>query len=406
MERILICGAGVSGSVLAFWLAKHGFEVVVVERSRSDQKAGQGIEIEEPALAIVKEMGIMDQLKEIRTGEEGFILFDEENHTHAEFGIDGIGVTGALEMMRGDLVEVLYRAADKSPNVTYHFETTIRSLKQSDKVHVELESKSQIRTEEFDLVVGADGLRSKTRQLSMGTPEELDCYKPVGACIAYFSIPKEDGDWPYSKLCNFQDRRVVWIRPARKDSKTSCVHLIYLKDKVPEMDEAVGNRMKQKEIFAKIFKGLGWETPRVIDGMMKTDNFYSEELVQVKLDKWSQGRVVLVGDAAWAPTPFTGQGNQLAIIGAWVLAQELSRDRSLGALETYEKRLRAYVASCQDIPLFGYAPWLVIPKTSYGIWFFRKVLKLISMASRSALGTMIAGRESKYQESLFDLQIK
>jgi len=71
-ERILICGAGVAGSILAFWLAKHDFQVVVVERSKTEQKAGQGIEIEEPALKIVKAMGILDELNEKKTGEMGF----------------------------------------------------------------------------------------------------------------------------------------------------------------------------------------------------------------------------------------------------------------------------------------------------------------------------------------------
>ena len=76
-ERILICGAGVAGSVLAFWLAKHDFQVVVVERSRSDQKLGQGIEIEEPAVQVVRSMGILDELNEKKTGEIVLFIVDE-----------------------------------------------------------------------------------------------------------------------------------------------------------------------------------------------------------------------------------------------------------------------------------------------------------------------------------------
>ena len=382
-EKILICGAGVAGSILAYWLAKYDFQVVVVERSKSEQKLGQGVEIEEPALKIVKLMGILDELKERKTGEIGFKLVDAQARSYGTLGVGTASPTGALELMRGDLTEVLYKAADASANVTYHFETTMHSLRQTqDKVIVDLENRKDktITTEEFDLVVGADGARSRTRQLVMGSSEKLNCFKPVGAFVAYFSIPKEDRDWPYSLLCNFPGRRILWMRPVGKESKVTSVYLIHVNDDVPNLRRAnaAGDRLKQKEALAELYSGLGWETPRVIEQMMRSENFYSEELVQVKLPKWSQNRVVLLGDAAWAPTPFTGEGNQLAIIGPWVLAQELSRNRNPVAFEMYEKRLRSYVENAQNIPLGGYAPYLFNPQTSWGIWVFRTMYILLT----------------------------
>ena len=382
-EKILICGAGVAGSILAYWLAKYDFQVVVVERSKSEQKLGQGVEIEEPALKIVKLMGILDELKERKTGEIGFKLVDAQARSYGTLGVGTASPTGALELMRGDLTEVLYKAADASANVTYHFETTMHSLRQTqDKVIVDLENRKDktITTEEFDLVVGADGARSRTRQLVMGSSEKLNCFKPVGAFVAYFSIPKEDRDWPYSLLCNFPGRRILWMRPVGKESKVTSVYLIHVNDDVPNLRRAnaAGDRLKQKEALAELYSGLGWETPRVIEQMMRSENFYSEELVQVKLPKWSQNRVVLLGDAAWAPTPFTGEGNQLAIIGPWVLAQELSRNQNPVAFEMYEKRLRSYVENAQNIPLGGYAPYLFNPQTSWGIWVFRTMYILLA----------------------------
>lgn len=100
-ERILICEAGVAGSTLAFSLAKHDFQVVVIERSKAEQKAGQGIEIEEPALKIVKLMGILDKLNEKKTGEMGFNLVDQQSRSSAIFEVGGVSPTGALELMRG-----------------------------------------------------------------------------------------------------------------------------------------------------------------------------------------------------------------------------------------------------------------------------------------------------------------
>ncbi|MCJ1290623.1 hypothetical protein MMC34_002163 [Xylographa carneopallida] len=408
--KILICGAGIAGSVLAFWLARDDFEVVVIERSTAEQKAGQGLEIEEPALQVVKAMGILDQLHERKTGELGFNLVDARGRSRGILEVGGASPTGALELMRGDLTDVLYKAADESPNVTYRFQTTIRGLRQTaDKVVVELESRTDksITTEEFDLVVGADGARSRTRQLVMGSPEEIHCFKPVGAFVAYFSIPKEDSDWPYSKMCHFPHRRIVWTRPIGKDAKVTSVSLIHVGHDVPSLRlaNAAGDRPKQKEALAELYGGLGWETPRVIEQMMKAENFYSEELVQVKLPKWSNNRVVLLGDAAWAPTPFTGQGNQLAIIGGWVLAQELSRNRDQTAFEKYENRLRKYVEESQNIPLNGYAPYLFNPQTSMGIWVFRTMFRLITWIVRFVTWTKVTKLLPDGQDQLFDLEM-
>ena len=414
-ERILIVGAGIAGSVLAYFLAKHDFQVVVIERSRSEQKAGQGLEIEEPALSVVRAMGVLDKLTEKKTGEAGFELVDSQGRSRGLLKAGGFSPTGALEMMRGGMTEVFYKHADVYANVTYHFETTIHSMRQTqDKVIVDLENRNDrtITTEEFDLVVGADGQRSRTRQLVMGSPKELNCYKPVGAFVAYFSIPKEAHDWPYSQLCHFPGRRVVWTRPVGKESKTTSVYLIHIPNKdLPNLRRAnaAGDRVKQKEGFAELYSGLGWETPRVIKQMMGAENFYSEELMQVKLAKWSQNRVVLLGDSAWAPTPFTGEGNQLAIIGAWVLAQELSRNRNQVGFEMYEKRLRSYVESAQTIPLGGYAPYLFVPQSNLGIWLFRTIFLLASWVVRffswTNLPKLLPDKDSAAHAD-FDLQME
>lgn len=414
-EKVLISGAGVAGSILAFFLAKHDFNVTVVERSRASQKLGQGIEIEDPALQVVKAMGIMDELEKVRTGELGFQLEDETSRPRAVFPIDcGFSPTGALEMMRGDLVEVLYKAADRAPNVTYHFETTMESLRETDQqVIVDLVNRTDksTRTEEFDFVIGADGINSQTRQLVMGSAEKLKCFKPVGAYISYFSVPKESRDWPYSRLCHFPKNRIVWMRPIGEDSTETSVALIHLSDDIPKLREAniARDRMKQKACFAEIFAGLGWEAPRVIEQMMSAKNFYSDELMQVKLQSWSQGRVALVGDAAWAPTPFTGEGNQLAVIGAFVLAQEMSRNRSTKAFGMYENRLRSYVENAQTIPFGGNMPRLFCPETSTGIWVFRTIFwavsKIVAFLSWMNLQSLIPAKKED-GHGKFDLQIE
>lgn len=391
-SKVLISGAGVAGSTLAYWLARHDFQIVVVERSPADQTAGQGIDIEGPALEIVKLMGILDEIKKKTTGELGVAVVDEQFRSWGIFEADGFSLTRAVEIMRGDLTEVLYKAADESANVTFQFETTIQSLRQTqDKVIVDLENRNNktIKTEEFDFVVGADGTRSHTRKLVMGSPEKLNCLKSIDSFCAYFSIPKEDQDWPYSRLCQFPGRRTIVIRPQGKDCKMSSVYLAHMSNNEPSLQQAKasGDIQTQKEAIANFFAGLGWEIPRVIEQMMSTENFYFDHLMQVKLQKWSQDRMVLIGDAAYGPTPLTGQGTALAILGAYVLAQEMSknRDDGLAAFEKYEERLRSYVENAQNIPLGGYAPYLLNPQSSWGIWVFRTIVRFISWTKISKI---------------------
>lgn len=318
-------------------------------------------------------------------------------------------------MMRGDMCEIMCKAADASPNVSYRFETTIQSIAQTPSdVTVSLKNRATNATtsETFDFVIGADGSNSRTRDFTMGSPEALDCFKPVGAYVAYFSIPKEARDGPLSRACQFPDRKILWIRPTNDDSDVSSVYIMHIRSGIPYMDEAIAShdRTKQKLAFAKNLEGLGWEAPRCTEAMMKTDNFYADNLQQVKLPTWSKDRVVLCGDSAWAPTPFTGQGNQLAIIGAYVLAQEMSRNRSTVAFGMYEKRLRAYVENAQSIPLNGYAPKLMCPETAWGIKFFQMFFATLAWIVPKLMWTgplleKVWPESWKGWEALFDLEM-
>jgi 2-polyprenyl-6-methoxyphenol hydroxylase-like FAD-dependent oxidoreductase len=109
---------------------------------------------------------------------------------------------------------------------------------------------------------------------------------------------------------------------------------------------------------------MGWEVPRLLDAMEAAPDFYLGPIAQVRMDHWTCGRIALVGDAAYCPSPFTGQGTSLAIVGAYVLAWELAQADGdhHAAFAAYEQRMRPFVDINQAIadlsrdPRFGEDP--------------------------------------------------
>lgn len=118
---------------------------------------------------------------------------------------------------------------------------------------------------------------------------------------------------------------------------------------------------------------------------MDVDDFYFDVLRQVRMDRWSNGRVVLTGDAAWCPTALSGIGTTLAIVGAYVLAGELARSETPAtAFAHYERIMRPFVKQGQNIPKL--VPRLLWPHTRFGLAVLRNAIRL---ASRPALRSFI-----------------
>jgi 2-polyprenyl-6-methoxyphenol hydroxylase-like FAD-dependent oxidoreductase len=115
------------------------------------------------------------------------------------------------------------------------------------------------------------------------------------------------------------------------------------------------------EILAARFAGAGWEVPRLLAAMRSAPDFFFDAVSQVRLSRWSSGRAALVGDAGYCPTPLTGLGTSLALVGAYVLAGELGAadgDHDV-AFVRYEQVMRPYVTRGQQLPpggVRGYAP--------------------------------------------------
>lgn len=378
-NRIVIAGAGVAGTVLAYWLGKQGFEVVVLERSSLQSTQGQIIDVEGPARQVIEKMGILEDLKKESTKEASLTFVDETDRPIVRITAGETNLSNEIEIMRPILVANLMKAAGNFENVSFRTNCTITSVQQSNTdVTVDIEQRGgKTTTETFDLLVAADGLRSKTRSLILPHDLAESCLYPIDAFAAFFSIPAESRDRPHWRNFTMTSRRQASIKPLNEEQ--SSAYLTILKSD-QELRQAVESKdqQRQKEGVAARFRAQGWECDRLVDAMLATKNFYFEGLCQVRLDKWSYGRCVLVGDTAYAPSPLTGEGTNLAIMGAYILAWALSKHSNdfEEAFQAYDKRFRPYVKKVQPIPLGGYLPLLVNPDTAWGVWILRNVFSI------------------------------
>src|SRR4051812_3297439 len=164
---VLISGAGVAGTTAAYWLARHGLRVTVVERSPGRRSSGNPVDVRGPALPVARAMGVLPALRERATHAEGMRVIDAAGRTIARLPMQN--EEGALEIPRADLAAVLYEAA--AGHADFRFDDSITALDpDATGVHVTFERGAP---ERFDLVIGADGLHSAVRRLAFGPETSL-----------------------------------------------------------------------------------------------------------------------------------------------------------------------------------------------------------------------------------------
>jgi 2-polyprenyl-6-methoxyphenol hydroxylase-like FAD-dependent oxidoreductase len=340
---ILISGAGVAGPALAHWLRRHGFHPTVVEVAPTLRPGGQAIDLRGAAREVADRMGILDAVRQAHTGTRGLAYVDAANKWLASMPADLLGDSGGaiaeLEILRSDLTGILYAAT--RDDVEYVFDDAITEIVQGeDGVKVSFQGGQPRR---FDLVVGADGVHSAVRGLAFGP--ESDYVRDLGAYVAIFTVDSHldlDG-W---ELMHSAPGRTAALYPVRQTGEAKAA--FYFRS--PPLDFHRRDLDQQKRHLVEAFAGVGWEVPRLLAAMWEAPDFYFDRISQVHMDHWSAGRVVLVGDAAYAPSPLTGVGTSLGLVGAYVLAGELAAagDHDT-AFARYERVLRDYVRKGQQL---------------------------------------------------------
>jgi 2-polyprenyl-6-methoxyphenol hydroxylase-like FAD-dependent oxidoreductase len=336
--KVLISGAGIAGLAVAFWLDRAGIGTTLVERAPAFRRGGQAVDIRGVALDVVSAMGLLDKARTLRTQLKGMSTLDangnEIERTEERTFSAGRLDSDDIEIFRDDLCELLMGAL--SERVTFIYDDSIAAVdNRPDGVSVTLASG---RSGQYDLLIGADGVYSNTRKQCFG--DEASYVHPLGVVLALFSTPNliNLSAWQLGH----RGADLGYIVYPSLDASDLRVGVGF---GAPATPVARNDIRAQKQAVAASCASLGGAFPQFLAAMHATEQFYYNELAQIRMPSWSTGRVVLAGDAAHCASPFSGQGTSLALVGALVLVRELVKqwDAPDRAFAAYEERMRPYV---------------------------------------------------------------
>ncbi|MFI9271166.1 FAD-dependent oxidoreductase [Kitasatospora sp. NPDC052896] len=345
--RVLICGGGIAGQALAHWLARGGHRVTVVERFPALRATGAQVDLRGQGIAAVERMGLLDAVRSRLVDEPGVAFVNARGRVRGTIMANTSGrgrqtLTSEYEIMRGDLVQILHDAT--KDGVDHVFGISVERFEQDEKRVVAHFSDGSC--DEFDLLVGADGQGSRIRRAIL-PPGSADPYRPLGIHLAYWFIPRIASDGNIRDTYHAPGGRMIM---RRSHNPTETQVYFALRERSSEASAVHREPVeRQKRFWTERFRDAGWQTERFLEGMVETESFYSQEVVQVRTDTWSQGRVVLVGDAAHCASPYSGMGISGGLVGAYVLAGEINRHAHdlPTALANYDTVLRPFVDEIQ-----------------------------------------------------------
>jgi 2-polyprenyl-6-methoxyphenol hydroxylase-like FAD-dependent oxidoreductase len=331
--RAIIIGAGIAGLAAAVRLRQIGWQSLVVERAPQRRGGGYAVTFGGIGYDAAERMGILPALQ-ARAFITNELVYHKPNGQRrfslTRESIAAIIGSRSMNILRGDIETVLYEQVHDSTEI--RFGTTVTNIDQDDDaVHATL---SDGTVEHADLLIGADGLHSTTRALVFG-PEEnyrLD----LDHMVAVYMLDKRPAAITEGTTGTLSagGRTIAVISVG--DGR-NVAFFGYRSDRSPG-DPADDPHT----VLPRVYGDIGWMVPEILAGMRTAESIYFDTISQIVIDRWSHGRVVLLGDAAWCVTLFAGYGSALAVGGADLLGTTLhdNPDDLQTALTRWEAELR------------------------------------------------------------------
>ncbi|MER7722376.1 FAD-dependent monooxygenase [Streptomyces sp. NPDC096323] len=358
-RKVLISGASIAGPALAYWLNRYGYAVTVVEKAPTLRGGGYPIDVRGTALEVVRRMPILPQLREAHVDLRRLTFLDSDGSEVTS--LHPLAVTGGvagqdLEVRRGDLADALHRAV--RDDVELLFDNSIDTLDQTGHGVDVTFRRGGSRT--FDMVFGADGVHSRTREMLFGPEEQFHHY--LGYCFAVFTMRNTLG---------LSHETVMWNAPGRAaalyavgDGDEVHAFLNFARPEPPAVNE-FRNLEAQRDLVAQAFADAEWEVPGMLVALREAEDLFFDGVGQIRMPRWSSGRVALVGDAAYAPSFLTGQGTSLALVGAYMLAASLADRGHAAGFAAYQRGTRKFVTVNQG--LVGHGGATLFPTTAQAL---------------------------------------
>ncbi len=340
ITTVLVSGASFAGLAAAWWMNKLGYAVTVVEIAKGLRKGGTPINIKDGVIDVVQRMNLLERIMSASLPPRPVSFLDAHGAPLSPALVQaGEEREEEYEIERDNLLDMLFN--DVNDDVEFLFAESIAGLEESeDEVAVTFTSG---RKRSFSLVLGCDGTHSAVRRMCFGEESSFLVFLQN-----YFSLTIVD------KLLIEEDTSQMFSVPGRTvmlnayNGKTD-IAFCFPSEKQIAFDR-LRKRDEQKRMIAEQFAGQGWRTRELLDEMNRCDDFYFDQLCQIRMGSWSKGRVALVGDAAYCPSPAAGMGGSVAILGAAALADALQKypDSLRKAFQEYDEGLRPIVEAIQS----------------------------------------------------------
>ncbi|HEX3937573.1 MAG TPA: FAD-binding domain [Xanthobacteraceae bacterium] len=386
-KTVLISGIGIAGPTLAFWLRKAGFQPTLVERAPALRTGGYVIDFWGLGFDIAERMELAGEINRVGYHIRELRMVDRRGKRVTGFDTAVFSeLTGGryVTIGRSDLSHLIFdRVKD---NCEVLFDDEIVTLEQdSDGVQVGLKRGGDRR---FDLLIGADGLHSAVRRLAFGPQASFE--KKLGYMVAAF---ESGGYHPRDEAVY-----VIHTEPGRQLGRFALHgnNTQFLFVFASDTDQSADNVTldKQKALLRESFGGVEWESARILDALNRTQELYFDRVSQIAMDRWSSGRVALLGDAAFCISLLGGQGSALAMTAAYVLAGELAKSEGNyeAAFRNYGELLRDNIAKEQRAAL-RFAGFFA-PKSRLNLFLLEQAIRMFRIPgiARYAIGADIADK--------------
>lgn len=386
--KVLVVGASIAGPATAYWLAKAGAKVTVIERFPKLRSGGQNVDIRTVGVTVMRKMdGMEAAVRANVTPMDGMSIVDTNGRPFftvtATGNPDQQSLVSEYEIYRGSLAKILYDMTKDNENINYTFGEQVASMQQNEKDEgspITVEFANGSPTSEYDLVVACDGANSRTRAMRFGCGIR-DHVKTTNSWAAFFKI-KEDllTGSKMAQAHNAVGGRFFAIGSDPLGGNRG----VLMAMNPPDRSENVlrfREAMKEGEDSLKRFvtqhyQGAGWKSDELFKCMVDAEDFYANEIVHIKAPTLFKGRFVLVGDAGYAGS--SGTGTSLAICGGYLLAGEILKNSGnlAAGLRGYEEKMKPIVEDLQKVPSF--LPSVLAPQTALGLWLRNNILAFIS----------------------------